>query len=927
MKKINIGILAHVDAGKTTLSEALLYKTGQIRKLGRVDHKDAFLDTDSMERDRGITIFSKQARIKTQEMDITLLDTPGHVDFSAEMERTLEVLDYAILVISGTDKVQSHTRTVWKLLKHYNVPTFIFVNKMDLVGADKEEVLKDLKSGLSNECVDFSVLFEENSGNSDKLNDFEEEIAVSDEQLLDTYMESGELSLEDIATVISQRKVFPCVFGSALKVEGVEELYSIIEKYTIQPKYQSEFGAKIYKIGHDDSGKRLTFLKVTGGSLKVKDLIEYADLSKKESTEESVEDEIATIAEKIDQIRIYSGEKFEAVDMVEAGTVCAVIGLTKTQAGMGLGFEKNERETILEPVLNYQVFFPDNITKTQMLQNLRVLEEEDPKLNVVWNEELKEIHVQLMGPVQIEVLTHLVKERFDISVSFGEGSIVYKETVAEPVEGVGHFEPLRHYAEVHLLIEPGERGSGVTVASSCSTDILELNWQRLITTHIEEKEHKGVLTGSGLTDVKITILTGRAHQKHTEGGDFRQATYRAIRNGLMKAQNVLLEPYFKFEIEVPKENLGRALSDMEQNFAKYNSPEFLQINGEEWTRLTGKVPVSTVTNYKSILNEYTSGRGKIMLNLDGYDICHNPEEVIAKRAYNPEMDLRNTADSVFCAHGAGFVVPWSEVENYMHLDYVYKGGQLDYSGYEDELENFDVQAFTALSKRKEEEKRKLEKMNSYEVDAELQSIYQREFGMNKDDMLDYERKKASGSRKWGKKNKDENKNSSKPQKVKIDKHGNPIYPKKDHRGSLLLVDGYNIIFDWKNLKDLANINMDSARDKLLDILADYQGFKHCDIMVVFDAYKIKGNPGKKVKYHGIDVVYTKQDEKADTFIERTVNNLKSKYNITVASSDGLVQLTCLKFGALRLSARLLEKEIEAVHGAGMEEYMENKKNK
>ncbi|WP_029066822.1 translation factor GTPase family protein [Lachnobacterium bovis] len=908
MKRINIGILAHVDAGKTTLSEALLYKTGQIRKLGRVDHKDAFLDTDSMEKDRGITIFSKQAKIKTKEMDITLLDTPGHVDFSAEMERTLEVLDYAILVISGTDKIQSHTRTVWKLLKHYNVPTFIFVNKMDLVGANKEEVLSELKGGLSNECVDFSVLFDNDGAKSDKKNEWEEEIAVSDESLLEKYMETGALEEKDISKVVSQRKVFPCIFGSALNLEGVEELFSIIEKYTSCPKYGDEFGARIYKIGHDVSGKRLTFLKVTGGTIKVKDLIEYTDNRRSENESDDTEN---TIAEKIDQIRIYSGEKFEAVDEVCAGTVCAVVGLTKTQAGMGLGFENNERETILEPVLNYQIFFPDNITKNQMLQNLRVLEEEDPKLNVVWNEELKEIHVQLMGPVQIEVLTHLIKERFDISVSFGEGSIVYKETVAKPIEGVGHFEPLRHYAEVHLLIEPGERGSGVTVASSCSTDILDLNWQRLITTHIEEKEHKGVLTGSGLTDVKITILTGRAHQKHTEGGDFRQATYRAIRNGLMKAKNLLLEPYFSFEIEVPKENIGRALSDMEQNFAKYNSPEFIQINGEEWTRLTGKVPVSTVTNYKSVLNEYTSGRGRISLNLEGYDICHNPQEVIAERAYNPEMDLRNTADSVFCAHGAGFVVPWAEVENYMHLDYVYQGGELNYSGYGDELENFDLQAFTALSKRKEEEKRKFEKMNSYEVDAQLQSIYQREFGMNKDDMLDYERKK------WMKKNKsDDNKVST--VKVKKDRHGNPIY--KKNKEQILIVDGYNIIFGWPDLYELANTNMDSARDKLLDELANYQGFKHCEIIVVFDAYKNKNNPGKHNMYHNINVVYTKEDEKADTYIERKVNELKDKYNITVASSDGLVQLTTMKFGALRLSARLLKEEIEAVCCNGMEQY-------
>lgn len=921
MKKINIGILAHVDAGKTTLSEALLYKTGQIRKLGRVDHKDAFLDTDSMEKQRGITIFSKQARIKTDKMDITLLDTPGHVDFSAEMERTLDILDYAVLVISGTDKIQSHTRTVWKLLKHYKVPTFVFVNKMDLDGADKEEVLEELKSGLSNECVDFSPIFEEDSVKNTKLNEWKEEIAVSDDELLEKFMETGELKESDVAKVVKGRKVFPCIFGSALKLEGVDELYSVLEKYTIQPKYGSDFGAKVYKISHDDSGKRLTFLKVTGGTVKVKDLIDIRDYSDNSVHRDSDASKCnnasngSNVSEKVDQIRIYSGLKFEAVDVVEAGTVCAVVGLTKTKAGMGLGVEKNENESILEPVLNYQIFFPDNITKTQMLQNLRVLEEEDPKLNVVWNEELKEIHVQLMGPVQIEVLTHLIKERFDINVTFGEGSIVYKETIAEPVEGVGHFEPLRHYAEVHLLLEPGERGTGVTLGKKCSTDILDLNWQRLITTHIEEREHKGVLTGSGLTDVRISILTGRAHQKHTEGGDFRQATYRAIRNALMRAKNVLLEPYFSFEIEVPKENLGRALSDMEQNFAKYNSPEFLQINGEEWTRLTGKVPVSTVANYKSVLNEYTSGRGRITLNLDGYDVCHNPEEVIAERGYNPEMDLKNTADSVFCAHGAGFVVPWAEVENYMHLDYVYKGGELDYSGYGDELEDFDIQAFTALSKRKEEEKRKFEKMNSYEVDAELQSIYQREFGMNKDDMLDYERKK------WVKKNKSDDRKTE-GIKVKKDRHGNPIY--KKNKEQMLIVDGYNIIFGWPELNELANTNMDSARDKLLDELANYQGFKHCEIIVVFDAYKNKNNPGKKNKYHNLTVVYTKEDEKADTYIERTVNNLKDKYTITVASSDGLVQLTSMKFGSLRLSARLLKKEIDFTCNNGMEQYERGK---
>lgn len=891
-----LGILAHVDAGKTTLSEALLYETGKIRTLGRVDHQDAYLDTDTQERERGITIFSKQAQLEYGGVKMTLLDTPGHVDFSAEMERTLQVLDYAILVISGTDGVQGHTKTLWRLLNHYQIPTFIFVNKMDLAGADKEKIGKQLKGQLSDGCVDFTQVH----GAALELatEDFYEEIAVCSEALLDSYMEKGELSQEEIRSAIDERLLFPCFYGSALKLEGVKTLLEGIQAFAhgayekavtgeLTHTKDNGFGALVYKIGRDARGARLTHLKVTSGCLRVKDKISYSGLE-----------------EKVDQIRIYSGDKFETVEQVQMGEICAVTGLDQTYPGMGLGVNQTQTMPILEPVLNYQIIVPQGVNPVELMRSLEQLEEEDPQLNILWNEQLQEIHAQLMGQVQMEVLGRVILERFGVRVTFGPGNIVYKETIAKPVEGVGHFEPLRHYAEAHLWMEPGEPGNGISVFSNCSEDVLDLNWQRLITTHILEREHPGVLTGSAITDIKFTIVTGRAHLKHTEGGDFRQATYRAIRQGLKSTESVLLEPYYAFTLEVPSEQIGRAMTDIRSRFGKHEAPEYVTREDGDVAVLTGVAPVATMQDYMTEVHAYTKGQGQLTLELKGYDVCHNSAEVVEQIGYDSEEDTANPTGSVFCAHGAGFVVPWNEVPDYMHLEYACDatGHMKQMGGLSYDLEQ-QAEGLRELAERREADRvAKAASASSWELDQELQQIYAREFGMNKEDMLDYERKK------WAKKSE---KKEAVPHQ-KIDKKGNPIYPKKPILEELLIVDGYNIIFALPELKELSKVNIDSAKDALKDMLANYQGYKGCRVMVVFDGYRKKGNPGSVEKYFSLEVVHTKQDETADAYIERTVHDLVSKYKITVATNDNLEQLTILSQGALRMSASMLVQEMERV---------------
>ena len=892
-----VGILAHVDAGKTTLSEALLYQTGQIRSLGRVDHKDTYLDMDIQEKERGITIFSKQARIKTGELCITLLDTPGHVDFSAEMERTLQVLDYAVLVISGTDGVQGHTRTLWRLLKHYNVPAFLFINKMDLEGADRDAVMEQLKSELGDGCVDFSRKMENGLRASDKRSaeiadtdlwsaaDWDqwlEEIAMCDEKLLDSYMETGEIPEADIRRGIAGRKIFPCVFGSALKLEGVDRLLEVLENFMEKKTYPGDFAARVYKIGRDTRGNRLTYMKILGDSLKIKERIAYENLE-----------------EKADQIRLYSGDKFETCEEVQAGEVCAVTGLTMTYPGQGLGACEEENVPVLEPVLNYQVYLPVEVNPVEMFHQLKQLEEEDPQLHVVWKEELKEIHMQMMGQVQLEVLTRQIKDRFGVVVVFGPGNIVYKETVAKTVEGMGHFEPLRHYAEVHLLMESGETGSGIQVSSSCSEDVLDLNWQRLIATHIQEREHPGVLTGSALTDVKFTILTGRAHNKHTEGGDFRQATYRAIRQGLKSTECTLLEPYYAFTLEVPSENVGRAMTDLQQRYCQILPLEYKSGFNGDLGVLKGKGPVACLQDYMMEVHAYTRGMGHLTLELSGYDVCHNSEEVIEKIHYDSEEDTLNPTSSVFCGHGAGFLVPWNEVESYMHMPRVYDPDQEKKSeeGHYYEAEGNSFHAGNIPGRAPEEKK-----LSSWELDKELQQIYAREFGMSKEDVEDQER------RRWMKKKSQE----EKPITQKFDKKGNPIYPKKKVQEEYVIVDGYNVIFAEESLRELSKVNIDSARDKLLDLLGNYQGYKNCRMMVVFDAYKVKGNRGKAGKYYDLEVVYTKTDETADMYIEKQVHTLRDKYRVTVVTNDGLEQLTVMSQGALRMSASGLFEDMKRV---------------
>lgn len=862
---INIGIVAHVDAGKTTLSESMLYHAGAIRKLGRVDHKDAFLDTDQMERERGITIFSKQAVFRWKDRTITLLDTPGHVDFSAEMERVLQVLDCAVLVVSGADGVQGHTQTLWKLLKRYQIPTFLFVNKMDQEGADGEKLLKELRKRFGENVVPFVDIMTESDCPGGKVylhtkegavEEVLEELAVCEDDMMEEYLEEGRISLDKVQKAVADRQVFPCYFGSALHSQGVEELLDGLDLYIKDKTYPAEFGAKVYKITRDNQGNRLTYLKVTGGRLKVKDVVEGLN-------------------EKINQIRIYSGEKFEAVQEVEAGRVCAVTGLENTRPGQGIGAEEESDLPVLEPVLTYQILLPDDCDVHKMLLNLKILEEEEPELHIVWEEQTSEIHVQLMGDVQIEILQRMIKERFGVLVEFGEGSIVYKETITAPVEGVGHFEPLRHYAEVHLRLEPGERGSGMQFAAECSEDILDRNWQRLVLTHLEEKEHKGVLTGSPITDMKITLTSGRAHQKHTEGGDFRQATYRAVRQGLKKADSILLEPYYEFRMELPSENVGRAMTDIQNMSGKFGTPMI----EEETTVLTGSAPVSLMRGYQKEFTAYTGGRGRMAVSLKGYDICHNQEEVLAESTYDSEADLANPTGSVFCAHGAGFVVDWDEVEEYMHMEHTLE------SGNDDEMDIMEV----TLPKRRH---------SSIELtQEELDAIYVR--------TPDPKKNRSTGPVTVRAKEK-----TREPGSAYQDPKWEARRRAKAGTEEYLLVDGYNIIFSWEELKELSERDIGAARGKLADILSNYQGFRKCTLILVYDAYKVEGNPGEVMKYHNIYIVYTKEAETADQYIEKTVRRIAKNADVTVATSDGLEQVIIMGQGAHRMSAPGLKEEVE-----------------
>ena len=900
MKKLVIGILAHVDAGKTTLSEELLYLCGEIRKIGRVDHGDAFLDTYELEKERGITIFSKQALLKTENMEVTLLDTPGHVDFSAEMERTLQVLDYAILVINGMDGVQSHTMTLWRLLERYQIPTFLFVNKMDQQGTDHDALLNDLKQHLHENCVDFGRTQDTDYGMYELTPEQLENIAVCEEDILETYLETGIVEDRDIARLIIQRKIFPCYFGSALKEKGVKDFWNGVQKYTAEPKRPTEFGAKVFKIARDEQGNRLTYMKITGGSLKVKTLLSSNSNGQSLPGRKAEE---AAWEEKADQIRLYSGAKYELTSEAEAGTVCAVTGLTRTYPGEGLGIEQESELPVLEPVLNYQIILPDDCDPHQMLQKLRQLEEEEPQLHILWDSQLAEIHAQLMGEVQIEILKKMIWDRFHVAVEFGAGSIVYKETVAEPVEGVGHFEPLRHYAEVHLLIEPGEPGSGCQFFTACSEDVLARNWQRLILTHLEEKEHIGVLTGSPLTDVQITILTGRAHAKHTEGGDFRQATYRAVRQGLRKARNILLEPYYEFRLEVPAEMIGRAMADVQKMQGTFDAPE---VEGET-AILKGTAAVAQMRDYQKEVVSYTHGTGKLFCSLKGYAPCKNQDEVVQNIGYDPEADLENPTGSVFCAHGAGFVVPWDQVEAYMHLQSGVDMDELDSESWYEDVESAQNLGTavdnTNISGNISGKNGKFSYSGSYEEEEELQAIFERTFGPMKRDRTAFQKKTV---------------HSSTP--------ATRYRAGKPRQEEYLLVDGYNIIFSWEELNELAKENIHAACDKLMDILSNYQGYRKCTLILVFDAYKVEGHVEEIIPYHNIYVVYTKEAETADQYIEKTVHRIGRQYQVTVATSDGLEQIIIMGQGAHRISAQGLKKEIEDTEKTAREEWHQRRQS-
>lgn len=851
MKRLTVGILAHVDSGKTTLSEALLYLSGNIRNLGRVDKGNAFLDTYSLERQRGITIFSKQAVLNLGDTQITLIDTPGHADFSPEAERTLSILDAAILVISAPDGIQSHTETIWKLLKNHNIPVFIFINKTDLPYAGREVLTADLRRKLSGSCIDEKNLTDE------------DEISMCSEKLMDIILSGKSVTNEDISDAIMSRKLFPCYFGSALKTDGVEKIIPDLAKYIPEPKRNKEFGARIFKISHSDRGERLVHMKITGGELFVKDTL---------CTD--------TWQEKAEQIRIYSGNKYDLVNSAPAGTVCAVTGLGKAAIGDGLGFEKDCISSLNEPVLCYKVVLPVGIDAFSAASNFRVIEEEEPTLRVKFDERLKEIHVFVMGEVQLEVLKYQIKERFGYDIEFGSGNIVYRETISDTVEGVGHYEPLRHYSEVHLILEPAERGSGLTFVSDCSENEFARNWQRLVLTHLAEKTHAGVLTGSAITDIKITLVAGRAHKKHTEGGDFREATYRAVRHGLMQAKSILLEPWYNFEITLPQEYVGRAMSDIQRMGGVFSSPEIIGSDAF----LKGSAPVSEIREYSLELVGYSHGKGRISFTLKGYEPCHNTDEVVAQIGYNAESDVYNSADSVFCEAGAGFVVSWREVENYMHIESVLKAAA---------LENITERTY---------EHRAQDYIKRVATDKELLEIFERTYGPVK--RKEYRKEPLYNP----------SVTSVAKSHVTTEKIKKQTALPSDCK-EYLLIDGYNIIFAWDELKALAKDSLDSARNQLIHRLCNYQGFSGVEIILVFDAYKVKKNPGSVEKHRNISVVYTKEAETADTYIERVTHALSKKHRVRVATSDGYEQMIILGNGALRIPAAAFHKELRDAESA------------
>ena len=850
MKRLVIGVLAHVDAGKTTLCEGMLYCAGAIKKLGRVDHGDAFLDTDTQERTRGITIFSKQAALTLPNAEFTLLDTPGHVDFSPEMERTLQVLDYAILVISGTDGVQSHTETLWQLLARYQIPTFLFINKMDLPNAAHGELLQQLQSRLHENCVDIS---------EGLTNQALERLAMCRESLLEEYLESGTIPQAHVCEAVSQRAVFPCCFGSALKMDGVAEFLERLDQFTQATEASDSFGAQVFKIARDSQGNRLTYLKVTGGTLAVRTVLSGTAADG------------TPWSEKVTDLRIYSGEKYTSVSQAEQGMVCAAAGLTHTVPGMGLGNCSAELPSLLQPVMTYRVELPEGCDAHTALLRFRQLEEEEPQLHIVWNEALQELRVQLMGEVQLEILRELVKSRFQMDVQFSKGSIIYQETITNTVEGVGHFEPLRHYAEVHLLLEPGERGSGLVFASACSEDALDRNWQRLILTHLAEKQHLGVLTGAPLTDMKITLMAGRAHLKHSEGGDFRQATYRAVRQGLMQAESVLLEPWYAYRLEVPTEAVGRAMNNLERMHGSFS----LEDHTEGMTVLTGSAPVSEMQDYQLEVAGYTHGRGRFSCRFDGYAPCHDQEAVVSALRYQPEADLENTPDSVFCSHGAGTIVKWDQVKEHMHLPSCLSP------------------APNEVPEERSWAQRAAEYCAAVATDKELMAIFERTYGPIRRDVHTALRTPKSSV------TPDQKKRPSPPQ-------AGPEY---------LLVDGYNIIFAWDDLKALAQEDLESARQQLIHRLCNYQGVRQCELILVFDAYRVKGNPGSVAKIGNISVVYTKEAETADMYIERVTHRIGTKKRVRVATSDGLIQMIILGHGALRISAAEFHQEVTAAEQA------------
>lgn len=898
MKQLVVGVLAHVDAGKTTLSEGMLYVSGSIRKLGRVDKRDAFLDTYSQERERGITIFSKQAILSVKDTRITLLDTPGHVDFSAEMERTLQVLDGAVLVISAGDGVQGHTLTLWRLLERYRIPVFLFINKMDRPGTCKETVLTELKERLDEYCVDFSDA---------KSEEFYESVAVSGEDVLNEFLENGEVSITSLQRLIRERKIFPCFFGSALKLTGVAEFLEGLDEYTVPGEYPRQFGARVFKITRDSQGNRLTHMKITGGTLRARETLSGKGKGFRQPEGETWE-------EKVNQIRVYSGEKFTTPGEMAAGGICAVTGLTRTWAGEGLGFEKEIICPELAPALNYRITLPEGCDPVLMLPKLRQLEEEEPQLHIFWDERNKELQARIMGPVQIEVYRDLIEERFGVRAEFGTGSIVYKETIAGPVEGVGHFEPLRHYAEVHLLLEPGEAGSGLVIGTDCSEEVLSLNWQRLVLTHLEEKVHPGVLTGAPITDMRITLKSGRAHQKHTEGGDFRQAVYRALRQGLMQAESILLEPYYEFRLMVPENAVGRAMTDLDKMQGKFA----LEHSTDGMACLTGIAPMALLQDYQQEVTAYTRGMGQFYCTLKGYFPCHNTEEVMEKTGYDPLSDTENPASSVFCAHGAGFIVEWDKVPDYMHLesclttcgtgdgegrqqaDYGWKDWEKD--GYP-EGKVAGIRGAVRAGQRAGEDPVREQWIGTEEVDA----IISRTSGANRKEGREGTR---SG---WGKGRGGKEQDSSVPSRTRIYR---PESPKEKY----LLVDGYNVIFAWDELKELATENLDGARGALLDILCNYQAVKKCSLIAVFDAYRLAGHPTETLDYHNIHVVYTKEAETADEYIEKFAHENSRKYDVTVATSDGLEQIIIVGAGCKLISSRELKEEIEQTAKDVLEEY-------